>query len=170
MSDQVFNRITSELGDKTTSFETQYKVRNIGTVVEASDGIAQVSGLISVRSQELVEFEKDVLGIAFSLNNESAGIIVLGDYASISEGMTVRSIGRIAYVHVGNWLVGRVVDALGKPIDGKSPIPIKKNRPFEKQASNVMDRQDVVNPLQPGIKAIDAMIPIDKGKHSAFIY
>jgi len=169
MSDQLFNLISSELNDKIASFETQYKVRDVGTVVEAGDGIAQVSGLIGVRSQELVEFENDVPGIAFSLNNQQVGIIILGDYASVSEGMTVRSTGRIASTPVGEGLVGRVVNALGKQIDGKGPIPIEKYRPIERQAPNVMERQDVDSPLQTGIKAIDAMIPIGKGQRELII-
>lgn len=169
MSDQLFDRLTSELGDKIASFQTQYNVRDVGTVVEAGDGIAQVSGLIGVRSQELVEFENDVPGIAFSLKEDRVGVIILGDYALISEGMTVRSTGRIASTPVGEGMIGRVVDALGKPIDGKGPIPIEKYRPIENQAPDVMQRQDVDRPLQTGIKAIDAMIPIGRGQRELII-
>jgi len=169
MSDQLFSHITSELDEKIASFEKQYKVRDVGTVVEAGDGIAQVSGLIGVRSQELVEFENDVPGIVFSLNDQQVGVIILGDYASISEGMTARSTGRIASAPVGEGLIGRVINPLGAPIDGKGPIPVDKYRPIEKQAPSVMERQDVDSPLQTGIKAIDAMIPIGKGQRELII-
>ncbi|TLN23466.1 F0F1 ATP synthase subunit alpha, partial [bacterium] len=143
--------------------------QNIGTVIEAGDGIAEVEGLANVQSQELVEFANGVMGIAFNLEKEKVGVIILGDYSSVSEGMQVHSTGRIASVPVGDGLIGRVVNALGEPIDGKGPIQNTKFRPIERIAPGVIARQDVDTPVQTGIIAIDSMIPIGRGQRELII-
>jgi F-type H+/Na+-transporting ATPase subunit alpha len=159
MSDLI-KQITSDFQRQIDSFEPDYSVSDVGTVLEAGDGIARVEGLASVRSQELVQFQNGVIGIAFNLEENKVGVIVMGDYAGIVEGMSVRALGRIASVPVGDGLMGRVVNALGEPIDGKGPVSFSGYRPIERIAPGVVERQDVDTPIQTGIKAIDAMIPI----------
>ncbi len=161
--------IALDLKEKINAFEPKYEVRDVGRVVEAGDGIANVEGLNTIRSQELVQFANGVYGIAFNLDASSVGVIILGDYSEIGEGMVVRSTGRIASVPVGEGLIGRVVNALGGPIDGKGPIRFSKYRPIERVAPGVMQRQDVDTPVQTGIKAIDAMIPIGRGQRELII-
>lgn len=151
------------------SYRPQVRVVEVGVVLEAGDGIARVAGLPSVRSQELVEFSNGVQGIAFDLEKDSVGVIVMGDYSGIVEGMTVRSTGRIASVPVGDGLIGRVVNALGEPLDGRGPIPCTTYRPVERVAPGVIERQDVDTPVQTGIKAIDSMIPIGRGQRELII-
>ncbi len=162
-------QLTQNLQEKITAFKTTYEVKEVGIVKEAGDGIAQVSGLTNVRSQELVEFENGVMGIAFNLEKNQVGIIILGEYSNISEGMQVHSTGRIASVPVGDALIGRVVNALGEPIDGKGAIHTDKFRPIERVAPGVIERQDVDTPVQTGIKAIDSMIPIGRGQRELII-
>ncbi len=169
MSEQRIQNITEYLKDKIDLFKPQYDIRDIGTVVEAGDGIARVKGLSGIKSQELVEFENGVVGVAFNLEENSVGIIVLGDYTSIVEGMTARSMGRISSVPVGNGLIGRVVNALGEPIDGRGPIKFDRYKPLESVAPGVIERQDVDTPVQTGIRAIDAMIPIGRGQRELII-
>jgi F-type H+/Na+-transporting ATPase subunit alpha len=169
MSDQILKDITSDLQSRIESYEPQYEIRAVGSVVEAGDGIAQAEGLLGVRAQELVEFENGVMGIAFNLTQKLVGIIVLGDYAEITEGMVVRSTGRIASVPVGDGLIGRVINPLGEPIDGKGKINHARYRPIERIAPGVVERQDVDTPVQTGIKAIDAMIPIGRGQRQLII-
>jgi F-type H+-transporting ATPase subunit alpha len=145
-------------------------VSNVGTVVEVGDGIARVYGLSQVMASELVEFTKNgVLGLAFNLEEDSVGVIIMGEYTEIEEGDEVRATGRIASVPVGEALVGRVVNALGQPIDGKGPIQTDKTRPIERIAPGVILRQDVDTALQTGIKAIDSMIPIGRGQRELII-
>jgi F-type H+-transporting ATPase subunit alpha len=169
MTEQVIKNIASDLKDKIDAFERKYETHDVGTVVEAGDGIARVEGLRSIRSQELVQFENGVIGVAFNLEQEQVGIIVLGEYAEISEGMSVRSTGRISSVPVGDGLIGRVVNALGQPIDGKGAIQFSSYRPIERIAPGVVYRQDVDTPVQTGIKAIDSMIPIGRGQRELII-
>lgn len=168
MSDLI-SKITSDLQGKIDSYQPQVEVRTVGAVVEAGDGIARAEGLAGVRSQELVQFANGVMGIAFNLERERVGIIILGDYAEIIEGTRVYSTGRIASVPVGDGLIGRVVNALGEPIDGKGPILSSGFRPIERIAPGVVQRQDVDTPVQTGIKAIDAMIPIGRGQRELII-
>lgn len=165
----LIKQLTIDLQSKIETFKPEVEVRDIGTVIEAGDGIARARGLASVRSQELVEFSNGVMGIAFNLEHDSVGIIILGDYRSIKESMTVYSTGRIASVPVGNGLIGRVVNALGEPIDGKGPLQFSGYRPIERIAPGVIARQDVDTPVQTGIKAIDAMIPIGRGQRELII-
>ncbi|WP_322793780.1 F0F1 ATP synthase subunit alpha [Bellilinea sp.] len=168
MSDLI-KQLTSDLQEKIQSYQPHLEIRNVGTVIEAGDGIAQVEGLAGVQSQELVEFENGVMGIAFNLEKDRVGVTILGDYLTVSEGMQVRSTGRIASVPVGDGLIGRVVNALGEPIDGKGPVVFNRFRPLERIAPGVVERQDVDTPVQTGIKAIDAMIPIGRGQRELII-
>jgi F-type H+-transporting ATPase subunit alpha len=168
MSDLI-KEIASDLQKQIAAYEPEVTVSDVGTVLEAGDGIARVSGLANVQSQELVQFENGVMGVAFNLEKDSVGVIIMGDYSEISEGMPVHSTGRIASVPVGDGLIGRVVNALGEPIDGKGPIPFDHYRPIERIAPGVVARQDVDTPVQTGIKAIDSMIPIGRGQRELII-
>jgi len=165
----LIKQITSDLQKQIEEYKPQIEFRDVGTVIEAGDGIARVSGLANVRSQELVQFANGVMGIAFNLEKDSVGVIIMGDYAEIVEGMTVHATGRIASVPVGDALIGRVVNALGEPIDGKGPIAFSGYRPIERIAPGVVQRQDVDTPVQTGIKAIDSMIPIGRGQRELII-
>ncbi len=150
--------------------QEQVTVSNVGTVVEVGDGIARAYGLTQVMYSELVEFTKSgTIGLVLNLEEDSVGIIIMGDYTDIEEGDEVRATGRIASVPVGDALLGRVVNALGQPIDGKGPIKTDKTRPIERIAPGVVLRQDVDTALQTGIKAIDAMIPIGRGQRELII-
>ncbi|HNH05220.1 MAG TPA: F0F1 ATP synthase subunit alpha, partial [Anaerolineales bacterium] len=158
MSDLI-KQITGDLQKQIEGFKPELNVSDIGVVVEAGDGIARVQGLANVRAQELVQFSNGVMGTAFNLEQDSVGVIVMGEYDEITEGMTVRGTGRIASVPVGDAMIGRVVNALGEPIDGKGPIATTGFRPIERIAPGVVERQDVDTPVQTGIKSIDSMIP-----------
>ena len=168
MSDLI-NQISADLQKQIDSFETEVGVSDVGTVLEAGDGIARIKGLPDVRYQELVQFANGVLGTAFNLERDNVGVIVMGDYAGIEEGMTVRSTGRIASVPVGMGLVGRVVNALGSPIDGKGTFKFDGYRPIERIAPGVVARKDVDSPVMTGLKAIDAMTPIGRGQRELII-
>ncbi len=168
MSDLI-KQITGDLQQQIDAFEPEVGISDVGTVIEAGDGIARVEGLANVQAQELVQFQNGVMGIAFNLEKDSVGVIIMGEYDEIAEGMSVRSTGRIASVPVGDGLVGRVVNALGEPIDGKGPIPFDSYRPIERIAPGVIGRQDVDTPVQTGIKAIDAMIPVGRGQRELII-
>lgn len=151
------------------NFEAEMTVTNVGNVIEVGDGIATVYGLSEVRANELVQFSNGVMGMAFNLQEDSVGIIILGEYVEIEEGDEVRSTGRIIEVPVGPELVGRVVNALGEPIDGKGPVATTSTRAVERIAPGVIDRQNVDTALQTGVKAIDAMIPIGRGQRELII-
>ncbi len=168
MSDLI-REITADLQGQIDTFQPDYGVQDVGNVVEAGDGIARVRGLADVRSQELIEFANGVKGIAFNLERENVGVIILGEYSKIEEGMEVRTTGRIASVPVGDGLIGRVVNALGEPIDGKGPLKYDSFRPIERIAPGVVARKDVDTPVQTGLKAIDAMIPIGRGQRELII-
>ena len=161
--------ISDILRQQIESFGQQLTVTNVGTVVEIGDGIATVYGLSQVMASELVEFENGVRGLALNLGEDSVGVIIMGDYTGIEEGQTVRSTGEIASVPVGDALIGRVVNALGQPIDGKGPINTTSTRFIERIAPGVIERANVDTPLQTGIKAIDAMIPIGRGQRELII-
>jgi F-type H+-transporting ATPase subunit alpha len=165
----LIEQITSDFQKQIDAFKPEISVSDIGTVLEAGDGIARVEGLANIKSQELVQFANGVIGIAFNLERDSVGVIIMGEYSEISEGMTVRGTGRIASVPVGDGLIGRVVNALGEPIDGKGPVQFSGYRPIERIAPGVVGRQDVDTPVQTGIKAIDAMIPIGRGQRELII-
>ena len=168
MTDPLQN-LSAELRRQIEAFSPVLEIKNVGNVLEAGDGIARVSGLADIRSQELVQFANGVMGIAFNLEADAVGVIVMGDYAGIEEGMTVTGTGRIASVPVGDGLVGRVVNALGQPIDGKGPVKSTAFRPIERIAPGVVRRQDVDTPVQTGIAAIDSMIPIGRGQRELII-
>lgn len=165
----LIQQITGDLQRQIEGFEPELNISDIGTVLEAGDGIARVHGLANVKAQELVQFANGVMGTAFNLEKDSVGVIIMGDYGGIIEGMSVRGTGRIASVPVGDALVGRVVNALGEPIDGKGPIPTTGFRPIERIAPGVVQRQDVDTPVQTGIKSIDAMIPVGRGQRELLI-
>ncbi|MEO6458244.1 MAG: F0F1 ATP synthase subunit alpha [Chloroflexia bacterium] len=169
--------ISSIIRKEIESFGQPVRSVNVGSVVEVGDGIARVHGLSSVMSSELVEFESEtsegrstVMGMALNLEEESVGVVILGPYTDIQEGDTVRTTGRIVEVPVGDALLGRVVNALGQPIDGKGDLPADiKTRPIERVAPGVVFRQNVDTPVQTGIKAIDSMIPIGRGQRELVI-
>jgi F-type H+-transporting ATPase subunit alpha len=168
MSDLI-RQITADLQRQIESFQPELEVRDVGSVAEAGDGIARVRGLADVHAQELVQFANGVKGIAFNLERDSVGVIIMGEYSGIEEGMEVRSTGRIASVPVGDAMIGRVVNALGEPVDGKGPVKTDTYRPIERIAPGVVQRQDVNSPVQTGIKAIDTMIPIGRGQRELII-
>ena len=164
--DEIVSVLTAELSE----FRTQYDTREVGRVLEIGDGIARVYGLSGVMSGELVEFTRtQVRGLAFNLEESSVGIIILGDYLQINEGDEVRTTGQLLSVPVGEAMVGRVVDPLGNPLDGKGPIVTDHFRPVEFSAPGIADRQPVKQPLQTGIKAIDAMTPVGRGQRELII-
>ena len=168
MSDLI-TQITDDLQKQIEGFKPELNISDIGVVLEAGDGIARVKGLANVKAQELVQFSNGVMGTAFNLEKDSVGVIVMGAYGGIVEGMTVRGTNRIASVPVGDALIGRVVNALGEPIDGKGPIATTGFRPVERIAPGVVYRQDVDTPVQTGIKSIDAMIPVGRGQRELII-
>ncbi len=168
MSDLI-QQITGDLQKQIEGFNPELNVTDIGVVLEAGDGIARVKGLANVKAQELVQFSNGVMGTAFNLERDSVGVIVMGAYDGIVEGMTVRGTNRIASIPVGDAMIGRVVNALGEPIDGKGPIASTGFRPVERIAPGVVYRQDVDTPVQTGIKSIDAMIPVGRGQRELII-
>jgi len=142
---------------------------DVGTVIEVGDGIARIHGLMAAKYNELLQFPHDITGIAMNLEEDSVAAVILGDYTPVKEGDEVRCTGRIAEVPVGDALIGRVVDPLGRPLDGKGPIKTQKTRPIERVAPNVALREQVNTPVQTGIKAIDSMIPIGRGQRELII-
>lgn len=165
----LINQMTADLQKQIEAFKPEPGISSVGHVLDAGDGIARVDGLSDVRSQELVLFENGTLGTAFNLEKDAVGVIIMGEYDDIIEGMQVRSTGRISSVPVGDGLIGRVVNAIGKPIDGKGPLAYERYRPLERIAPGVIQRKDVDRPLVTGIKAIDSMIPIGKGQRELII-
>jgi len=162
--------ITSRLKEQILNFKVAPTQVDVGEVMEVGDGIARVSGLQGAMAGELLEFTKNgVLGIALNLEEEHVGIIIMGEYTNIEEGDLVRSTGRIASVPVGDALIGRVINAVGQPLDGKGPIEADKYRPVERIAPGVIKRQEVNEPVQTGITAIDALIPIGRGQRELII-
>ncbi|MGQ9815893.1 MAG: F0F1 ATP synthase subunit alpha, partial [Candidatus Roseilinea sp.] len=162
--------IAEALRAQIDQFTPTLEAVDVGTVVEIGDGIARCSGLKNAQASELVEFTKSgKLGMALNLEPDEVGVIVLGDYQDIEEGDTVRSTGRIISVPVGEALIGRVVDPLGRPLDGKGPVNTNKFRPLERIAPGVIKRANVDTPVQTGIKAIDALIPIGRGQRELII-
>jgi F-type H+/Na+-transporting ATPase subunit alpha len=164
-SDEITSIIRSEI----KGFDTGADVSGVGTIVEVGDGIAQIYGLSGALAQELLEFPNGIMGMAFNLEEETVGALILGDYTSLKEGDQVRTTGRIVEVPVGDALIGRVVNPLGEPLDGKGPIETDATRPVERIAPGVIVRQPVDTPVQTGIKAIDSMIPIGRGQRELII-
>ncbi|HEY1239649.1 MAG TPA: F0F1 ATP synthase subunit alpha [Bryobacteraceae bacterium] len=163
------DEITSILRQEIENYEKAIDVTEIGSVISVGDGIARIHGLEKVMAGELIEFSHDVAGIAMNLEEDQVGAVLLGDYTTIKEGDEVRRTGRIMSVPVGEELIGRVVNALGEPIDGKGPIQTKQFNPVERLAPGVVARQGVKEPMQTGIKAIDAMIPVGRGQRELII-
>ncbi|OGO50395.1 MAG: F0F1 ATP synthase subunit alpha [Chloroflexi bacterium RBG_16_68_14] len=161
--------ITSILREQIEKFGAEVTATNVGTVVQAGDGIARVHGLSNVMASELVEFPSGVMGLVLNLEEENVGVMILGDYSDIKEGDEVRATGRVAEVPVGDALIGRVVDPLGNPLDGKGPINTDRTRPVERIAPDVTKRTGVDTPVQTGIKAIDALTPIGRGQRELII-
>ena len=150
-------------------FDIKTELRTEGTIVNLKDGIVRIYGLSDVMFGEMIEFPGGTYGLAFNLERDSVGAVVLGPYDHLEEGMTVRCTGRVLEVPIGDALLGRVVDALGNPIDGKGPIETNLTSPIEKVAPGVIDRQSVDQPLQTGLKSIDAMVPIGRGQRELLI-
>src|SRR5215213_1616222 len=164
-ADEIASVIQAEI----ENYQSQIDVREVGRVLEVGDGIARVYGLSGVMAGEMVEFPGGTIGLAFNLEENSVGVIILGDYLSIQEGDEVKSTGRLLSVPVGEALVGRVVDPLGNPLDDKGPIVTSHRRPVEDTAPGVSQRKPVHEPMQTGIKAIDAMTPIGRGQRELII-
>jgi F-type H+/Na+-transporting ATPase subunit alpha len=161
--------ITNLIKQRIDKFESSAEARTEGTVVGVTDGIVRVHGLSDVMSGEMLDFGDNIFGMALNLERDSVGAVVLGDYKTISEGNKVKCTGRILEVPVGTGLLGRVVDSLGNPIDGKGPIENDGTSPIEKIAPGVMERQSVDQPVQTGLKSIDAMVPIGRGQRELII-
>jgi len=163
------DEIASVIRQEIEQYESRIDVREVGRVLEVGDGIARVYGLSGVMAGEMVEFPSGVQGLAFNLEENSVGVTILGDYLTISEGDEVRSTGRLLSVPVGEAVLGRVMDPLGNPLDGRGPIVTTERRPVESIAPGVAQRQPVKEPLQTGIKAIDSMTPIGRGQRELII-
>ena len=161
--------ISALLRSQIENYESEMSVTDVGTVLQIGDGIALIHGLNDVMAGELVEFHNGVLGLAQNLEESNVGVVILGPYEEISEGDEVKRTGRIMEVPVGEEMIGRVVNPLGQPIDGQGPINATKTRPVEKKATGVMDRKSVDEPLQTGIKAIDALVQIGRGQRELII-
>ena len=161
--------ISALLKSQIANYESGMTVTDVGTVIQVGDGIALVHGLNNVMAGELVEFDNGVLGLAQNLEENNVGVVILGPYLDIKEGDEVKRTGRIMEVPVGEELIGRVVNPLGQPIDGHGPLNTTKTRPIESPATGVMDRKSVDEPLQTGIKAIDALVPIGRGQRELII-
>ena len=161
--------IASAIKREIDKFGTSLTMYDVGVVAEIGDGIARINGLASAKYNELLQFPNDIIGIAMNLEEDSVSAIILGDYAAIREGDEVRCTGRIAEVPVGEALIGRVVDPLGRPLDGKGPIKTDKTLPLERIAPDVTKRKSVNTPVQTGIKAIDSLIPLGRGQRELII-
>ena len=169
MADVRPDEISAILRRQLTGFDKETDVYEVGTVLQVGDGVARIYGLTNVMASELVEFPNGVVGMVLNLEEDNVGAVLFGDDSLVKEGDQVRRTGRIASVPVGDGLVGRVVDPLGRPMDGKGPIKESAFYPIERKALGVIDRQPVTEPLQTGIKAIDALIPIGRGQRELII-
>jgi F-type H+/Na+-transporting ATPase subunit alpha len=163
------DEIASIIRQQIESYDQQVQVSNVGTVLQIGDGIARVYGLDKVMSGELVEFEDGTVGIALNLEQDNVGVVLMGDGVGIQEGSNVKATGKIAQIPVGQALVGRVLDALARPIDGKGDLATTETRLIESNAPGIVDRKSVCEPMQTGITAIDAMIPVGRGQRELII-
>ncbi len=161
--------ISSVIKEQVKRYAAQLEVSDVGTVIQVADGIARIHGLENAMQGELLEFPGEVYGMVLNLEEDNVGAVLLGDQKNINEGDTVKTTGRVVEVPVGDAMTGRVVNALGQPIDGKGPIATKKFRQIERVASGVISRKSVDTPLQTGIKAIDSMVPIGRGQRELII-
>src|SRR6202162_1775690 len=164
-AEEISKIIREQIG----SFAVDVDVAEVGSIISVGDGIARVHGVDNAMAGEMLEFPHGVFGIALNLEEDSVGAVLLGEFSEIKEGDLVKRTGRIISVPVGEELLGRVVNALGQPIDGKGPIVTKQFFPIERLAPGVVDRQGVKEPLQTGLKAIDAMVPIGRGQRELII-
>lgn len=162
-------QVVEQLKKQLAGFNPDTQIEKIGTVLEVGDGIARVSGLTEVASMEMIDFGQDVFGVALNLEQNKVGAVLLGDYSKVTQGGTVKTTGKILSVPVSENNIGRVLDALGQPKDGKGPIDSEKSYPVEKIAPGVITRESVKQPVQTGIKAIDALIPIGRGQRELII-
>ncbi len=163
------DEITKVLREKIESFENLPNLKEVGRVIQVGDGIARVYGLENVMSNELVKFQNESMGIAINLEEDNVGVVILGEYKNIKEGALVERTHKIVEVPVGEELIGRVINPLGVPLDGGSPILVKKTRPVERKAVGIIERQPVDTPLQTGLKSIDSMIPIGRGQRELIV-
>lgn len=163
------DEITKVLREKIESFENFPNLKEVGRVIQVGDGIARVYGLENVMSNELVKFQNESMGIAINLEEDNVGVVILGEYKNIKEGDLVERTHKIVEVPVGEELVGRVINPLGVPLDGGTPILVKKTRPVEGKAVGIIERQPVDTPLQTGLKSIDSMIPIGRGQRELIV-
>ena len=163
------SEISELIKERIQNFESAAEARDVGTVIGLNDGITRIYGLTDAKYGEMLEFPGDTFGLALNLEQDSVGAVILGDYTHISEGDTVKTTGRILEVPVGEALLGRVVDSLGRPIDGKGDIKESGFEPIEKIAPGVIDRKSVDQPVQTGLKAIDSMVPIGRGQRELII-
>jgi F-type H+-transporting ATPase subunit alpha len=163
------SEISQLIKERIQNFEAAAQARDVGTVIGVTDGIVRIHGLADARYGEMLEFPENTFGLALNLEQDSVGAVVLGDYKHISEGNTVKTTGRILEVPIGESLLGRVVDSLGQPIDGKGPIESTETAPIEKVAPGVIARKSVDQPVQTGLKSIDAMVPIGRGQRELII-
>ena len=163
------SEISDLIKERIEKFESSAEARDVGTVIGVTDGIVRIHGLADAKYGEMLEFPGNTFGMALNLEQDSVGAVVLGDYKHISEGDTVKTTGRILEVPVGEALLGRVVDALGIPIDGKGPIEAEGTSPLEKVAPGVIERKSVDQPVQTGLKSIDSMVPIGRGQRELII-
>ncbi len=163
------SEISRLIKERIENFEASVEARDVGTVIAVTDGIVRIHGLADSRYGEMLEFPGNTFGMALNLERDSVGAVILGDYKHISEGDTVKTTGRILEVPIGEAMLGRVVDALGMPIDGKGPIDAEGSAPIEKVAPGVIERQSVDQPVQTGLKAIDSMVPIGRGQRELII-
>src|SRR5687767_2678033 len=163
------SEISDLIKSRIENFKSASEARNVGTVVTVTDGICRIHGLADVRYGEMIEFPGNVFGLALNLEQDSVGSVVLGEYKNIREGDTVKTTGRILEVPVGRELLGRVVDALGQPLDGKGPLKTTQTAPIERVAPGVIYRKSVSQPVQTGYKAIDSMVPIGRGQRELII-
>jgi len=161
--------MTSVIKKEIESYSATLDVEEVGTVLEVGDGIARIHGLKKAMASEMLRFPNDIYGLALNLEEDNIGAVILGEFTEIKEGDPVERTGRVLAVPSGEGLLGRVIDPLGRPLDGKGPIPQENWRPIESQAPNVVERQPVKEPLQTGIKAIDSMIPIGRGQRELII-
>ena len=162
-------QISDVLRRSISEYKSEISVQEVGEVIDCGDGIARIKGLPNCMAEEMLEFPKGIFGMALNLEKDQVGVMILGDYTEISEGDIVKRTGRPLSVPVGEELLGRVVNAIGQPIDGKGPINTKNLRPIESRAPSVIEREPVKQPLQTGLKAIDAMIPIGRGQRELII-
>ena len=163
------DEIASVIQQEIEQYDSQIDVREVGTVLEVGDGIARVHGLTGVAAGEMVEFPGGITGLAFNLEENSVGVIILGDYLTINEGDEVKAMGQLLSVPVGEAVLGRIIDPLGNPLDGKGPINTTERRNVETIAPGVAERQPVHEPMQTGLKAIDAMTPVGRGQRELII-